>query len=128
MIDATNIIIALVTLLIGGSAGGFIVAWRKDSRQAPLDVEAARKAKIEVTLMIEELAERAVAKAKKQLQDQEEEASKNLKAQQRKIDVQTRQIEGQMREISKLHVRINQLEGAMRDGGLAVPAWEGENA
>lgn len=117
MSTATTIIVAIITLLIGTGTGGFIVAWRKDSRQAPLDEAAARKAKVEVTLMIEELAERAVVKAKKQLQEQEEEAQKKLSAVQK----------AHSKEISKLHRRVNQLETAMREGGLAVPAWEGEN-
>lgn len=129
MIDATTIIVALITLLIGGGTGGFIVAWRKDVRQIPLDEAATRKAKVEVTLMIEELAERAVAKAKKQLQEQEEEAQRKLARvqadSQREIKIVKQKAD---KEIDKLHKRINQLEVAMKDSGLIVPPWEGENA
>ena len=104
------IVIALISALVGTGTGGFIVAWRRDRRQAPLDAEAARKARVEVTTLVEELAERAVTRAKEQLAEQEEEAREELHAQQL--------------EINRLRARVEVLETAMRNGGLVVPPWK----
>lgn len=121
----TGFIIGIVSLLIGGGTGGFIVAWRRDSRQAPLDEATARKARLEVTELIEQLSEKAVARALAQLERQEQESARKLNALQ--ADAEQKMAMQDIKhgeEINKLHKRITQLEGAMRQGGLAVPPWE----
>lgn len=110
---AVTIVAVVITALLGGGAGGFLVAWRKDSRQVPIDEAAARKAELEITKLIDQMATNAVTKAKEQLEWQELQATQKLAKQEEK--------HGQ--EISRLHTRINQLETAMRTGGVVVPPW-----
>lgn len=109
----TNIVVALIAALVGSGTGGFLVAWRRDSRQVPIDEAAARRAKVEVTEMIEELATRAVEKAKEQMAQMEQEAQKALEKKEQQHG----------KEIALLHTRITQLENTMRANGLSVPPW-----
>lgn len=98
----TTLVVALITALMAGTGGGFLVAWRKDARQAPLDKSAAAKAKLEITEMIERMASSAVEKAERRLAEQESRHST---------------------EIQRLTARVGQLETVMRDAGLTVPQW-----
>ena len=109
-----TVVVALIAALIGTGTGGFLVAWRKDKRQVPIDVESARKAKLEVTQLIEELSTRAVVKAKEQLETQERQAQKDLAAAEKRHG----------REIDRLHDRIDQLEDIMKAAGIDVPLWD----
>lgn len=119
-----TILVALISALIGTGTGGFIVAWRRDKRQAPLDAEAARKARVDVTDLIEKLATRAVERATEQLVRQEEEARQELHEQELRYSAELRQQEERHRvEIEKCHHRIEVLENAVRKAGAEVPPW-----
>lgn len=125
MSPITTIVVALISALIGTGAGGFIVAWRKDSRQVPIDEAAARRAKLDVTDLIEKLSARTVARAVAQLEEQERESDRKLKEMQAVAELHMHeQDERHGAEITKLHRRVTQLEQSMRDGGLTVPPWE----
>jgi hypothetical protein len=118
------LLVALISALIGAGSGGFIVAWRRDKRQAPLDAEEARKARIDVADMIEKLATRAVERATEQLAKQEEEARQELREQGERHEVELREQENRHRtEIGRLHQRIEVLEDSVRKAGAEVPPW-----
>lgn len=118
------VLAALISALIGAGSGGFIVAWRRDKRQVPLDAEEARKARIDVADMIEALATRAVERATEQLAKQEEEARQELREQGDRHEVELREQENRHKvEIGRLHQRISVLEGAVRKAGAEVPPW-----
>jgi hypothetical protein len=118
------ILVALISALIGTGTGGFIVAWKRDKRQVPLDAEAARKARIDVADMIERLATRAVERATEQLTKQEEEARLELREQEERNAKELRTQEERHRvEIERLHQRIGVLEDAVRKAGAEVPPW-----
>lgn len=132
----TPIIIAALGLLLGGTGGGAIVAWRKDARQAPIDKATAEKAdldadkaRLEVAAMVEKLANGAVQKADQELEKQEQRHNREMddlrRTHRREMDELraelTEKVDGERAWMMR---RIGHLEQVMSEGGLTVPPWQ----
>ena len=124
-------LIALVVLAMfgGGKAPGFIRGLLADRRRTTAAAIRQEQDAAEHTLSLEELSDSLVAARIRVTQETVETLRRELHQLAGRLD---RERVARVKEASRLHARIAQLEDAIRSGSTTVPPWpedhERENA
>lgn len=113
-----DLFLFLLVLLLGGSSGGAINAWRKDRREDRLSRAATDREDKSTEVALTETLQRIAETALERQEDRHAEEREQWRHERAEL---LRRVDAQDDEVEVLRSRVRQLEQAMVDAKVPVP-------